>query len=97
MFAITFDLQISALKEHYPKDSYTSAYTDIAKIMRESGFKWIEGSVYAYNKGNDAMLAVTRVVSKLKKLKWFCEAVKDIRVFQILEWSNYTEYFKEGD
>ncbi|MGV4509057.1 virulence protein, partial [Ornithobacterium rhinotracheale] len=45
MFAITFDMEISSLKEYYG-EPYHKAYYDIRKLLKNYGFKWTQGSVY---------------------------------------------------
>lgn len=93
MFAISFDLKIETVKETYPK-SVASAYSAVKDILQEHGFEWIQGSVYAYQEPNNALRAVNRAINDLKQLSWFCQSVRDIRVFQILEWSDFTPDFK---
>ena len=43
MFAISFDMSASALKEFYGSP-YNRAYFEIKKVLRGCGFKWIQGS-----------------------------------------------------
>jgi virulence-associated protein VapD len=93
MFAISFDLTIETVERTYPK-SIASAYSDIKMALKKHGFDWIQGSVYAYIEPDNALRAVTRAITELKKLSWFCQSVRDIRVFQILEWSDFTPDFK---
>jgi virulence-associated protein VapD len=45
MFAISFDMLISDLKENY-RDPYHNAYFEIASIMERYGFYRGQGSVY---------------------------------------------------
>jgi len=45
MFAISFDMVISDLKEHYGQP-YNNAYFEIKEILKKSGFEWIQGSTY---------------------------------------------------
>jgi virulence-associated protein VapD len=93
MFAISFDLTIDVVKKTYTK-SVASAYSEVKDILQKHGFEWIQGSVYAYKEPNNALRAVNRAIDDLKNLSWFCESVRDIRVFQILEWSDFTPDFK---
>lgn len=92
MFAVTFDLTTEIVKNTYSK-SVASAYTEVKLIMEKHNFEWIQGSVYA-NGTDEALKAVHRVMVELKQLQWFCESVRDIRVFQILVWSDFTDDFK---
>lgn len=90
MYAIAFDLIISELKKHY-KDPYNNAYAEVKKILEENGFFWIQGSTYA-TEGN--LKVLFRAIQSLKKLRWFCLSVRDIRAFKIEDYSDFTEEFK---
>ncbi|MDO5608938.1 MAG: virulence protein [Capnocytophaga sp.] len=90
MYAIAFDLIISELKKHYG-NPYHNAYFEVKKILSKNGFEWIQGSTYA----TDGDLRVLfKAIEELKKIQWFCFSVRDIRVFKIEDFSNFTEEFK---
>lgn len=85
MYAIAFDLEMEALKLHYPNSSYTNAYEDIRKVLETHGFSRQQGSVYF---GNDTVTPVTCVlaVQDVQKVHpWFAKAVRDIRMLRIEE------------
>ena len=86
MYAITFDLEISALKETYPNDSYTNAYMDIRKVLvDEYGFDWQQGSVYFGGSKVDAVTCVLAVQELASRYDWFTPSVRDIRMLRIEE------------
>lgn len=91
MFAITFDMVISDLKQHYG-EPYNNAYYEISVILEDFGFFRIQGSTYASKNNN--LLQVTQAMNALKGLDWFCQSVRDIRAFKIEDWSNFTPFFK---
>jgi virulence-associated protein VapD len=83
MYAISFDLDLEALKSAYPGPSYTNAYVEIRKILVDEGFEWTQGSVYF---GGDRINAVTCVLAAQRlasELPWFSAAVRDIRMLRI--------------
>lgn len=92
MHAITFDMSISALKEHY-NEKYHSAYTEIKKSLKENGFYWIQGSTYA---SNGDLKNLFEAIESLKKIDWFCKSVRDIRAFKIEDYSDFTDSFKKA-
>ena len=91
MYAIAFDLIISELKKHY-KDPYYNAYTEVKRTLKKNDFYWIQGSTYATQKD---LTAVYRAIDSLNKIDWFRKSVRDIRVFRIEDWSDFTQVFKE--
>ncbi|MCR9010752.1 virulence protein [Gabonibacter chumensis] len=96
MYAITFDLRINDLKEHYDKQP-PNAYVEIKNVLKTYGFSWIQGSVYVYTntQQNDIGLgSVFLAMEALKKIDWFVQSVRDIRAFKIEDWSNFTPIVK---
>lgn len=64
MFAISFDMLISDLKENYG-DPYNNAYFEIATVMEKYGFYRGQGSVYL-STDND-MTNLLRALNALKR------------------------------
>lgn len=91
MFAISFDMSVSALCEHY-KHPYNRAYYEIKKVLKECGFEWIQGSTYLSR--SDDMSSIIRAISTLSKINWFKESVRDIRGYRVENWSDFTELVK---
>jgi virulence-associated protein VapD len=85
MYAITFDLEMSALREAYPNDSHANAYMDIRKVLEEHGFEWQQGSVYFGGAGVDAVVCVLAVQDLAARHDWFASSVRDIRMLRIEE------------
>jgi virulence-associated protein VapD len=92
MFAISFDMLISDLKENYG-DPYNNAYFEIATVMEKYGFYRGQGSVYL-STDND-MTNLLRALNALKSIQWFKNSVRDIRAFRIEDWSDFTAFIKE--
>jgi virulence-associated protein VapD len=86
MYAITFDLEMSSLRETYGSASITNAYTDIRKILvDEYGFDWQQGSVYFGGTKVDAVMCVLAVQELAARYDWFTPSVRDIRMLRIEE------------
>ncbi|MFN3641234.1 MAG: virulence protein [Flavobacterium sp.] len=92
MYAISFDLLITDLKSHYG-DPYNNAYFEISNELERFGFYRTQGSVYITQ--NNDLVNVTRAVIALKNVEWFKLSVRDIRIFKVEDWSNFTEFMKE--
>ena len=92
MFAISFDMLISDLKDNYG-ESYHNAYFEISVVLEEFHFYRTQGSVYLSEK-ND-MVNLTKAMIKLKNIDWFRNSVRDIRAFKVEDWSNFTDFMKE--
>ncbi len=92
MYAISFDMTISNLKENYG-DPYNNAYFEIATVMEKYGFYRGQGSVYLSTKNDMANLL--RVINALKNIVWFKNSVRDIRAFRVEDWSDFTSFIKE--
>ena len=91
MFAIAFDMVIKDLKAYYG-EPYNNAYYDISVVMEQSGFYRIQGSTYMTN--NQDMTSLYRAIEALKKIDWFSKSVRDIRVFRVENWSDFTPIIK---
>lgn len=82
MYAIAFDLDQNILSETYPNDSYTNAYNDIKRVLRDFGFVTQQKSVY-FGNGVDAVGCVLAVQALARKYAWFVPSIKDIRMLRI--------------
>ncbi|MDR2188666.1 MAG: hypothetical protein LBE62_11565 [Azonexus sp.] len=86
MYAITFDLEMSSLRDAYQNDSYNNAYMDIRKVLvDEYGFEWQQGSVYFGGSTVDAVTCVLAVQDLATRYTWFAASVRDIRMLRIEE------------
>ncbi|MPM33214.1 Endoribonuclease VapD [bioreactor metagenome] len=92
MYAITFDMVVADLKEHYG-EPYNNAYFEIKTLLRVYEFYNTQGSVYLTQKNDMANLY--RAIQALKKLDWFKKSVRDIRAFRVEDWSDFTAVVKE--
>ncbi|MCB4822695.1 hypothetical protein [Roseicella aerolata] len=84
MYAIAFDLDQEALRNHYPGANPNNAYGDIARVLTERGFWRQQGSVYFSNNPNpvQCFLAIQDVQAKHP---WFRAVVRDMRMLRIEE------------
>ena len=95
VYAITFDMDIDALKIHYG-DPYNNAYGEIRRVLQKQGFSWQQGSVYF---GGDNINAVTCVLAAMelsRTLPWFAASVRDIRMLRIEEYNNLMPAVQQG-
>ena len=93
MYALSFDMEVAKLKEHYG-ESYNKAYDEIRVVMGELGFDWAQGSLYIAKSDQNNLTSVYKVINKLSSILWFKESVKDIRAFKVEDWSDFTEVVK---
>lgn len=88
MFAVSFDFSVSDLKKHYGMP-YTRAYFEMRNIMLKYGFTWIQGSTYVTK--NDDMSVLFDLIKELSQTEWISKSIRDIRAFEIKNWSNFTK------
>lgn len=93
MYAVSFDMEISKLKEHYG-EPYNKAYDEIRLLMSALGFEWTQGSLYILKGEENNLTSVYKIINKLSSIKWFSDAVRDIRAFKVEDWSDFTEIVK---
>lgn len=93
MYALSFDMEVAKLKEHYG-EPYNKAYDEIRVVMGELGFDWTQGSLYIAKNEQNNLTSVYKVINKLSSILWFKESVKDIRAFKVEDWSDFTEVVK---
>lgn len=93
MFAISFDMVVNDLKEHYG-ESYPNAYYEISNILENYDFFRAQGSVYLSE--NNDMSNLVDAIDALAVNKWFAKSVRDIRAFKVEDWSNFTTRIKRN-
>lgn len=93
MFAISFDMVISQLKENYG-EPYNNAYFEIKEVLRRNGFNWVQGSTYLSE--SDDLGNVIKAIMDLSKIDWFKKSVRDIRGYKVENWSNFTDIVKNA-
>jgi len=93
MFAISFDMVISNLKEHFG-EPYNRAYFEIKILLESYEFEWIQGSTYLTQ--SDDLGTLYKAITALSKIDWFKKSVRDIRGFKVENWSNFTEIVKNS-
>ena len=84
MYAISFDMDIESLRQHYG-DPYNGAYLEIRRVLERFGFRWQQGSTYF---GGETVNAVTCVMAAMELARshaWFAPSVRDIRMLRIEE------------
>ncbi|MCL2377884.1 MAG: virulence protein [Defluviitaleaceae bacterium] len=93
MYAIAFDLKIDDLKKTYG-EPYNGAYDEIKRELAQLGFEWTQGSVYINHSGQNSLTTVYKAITKLSKIGWFRDSVRDIRAFKVEDWSDFTAIVK---
>jgi len=93
MYAIAFDLEVAKLEEHYGKP-YNNAYLEINKELKSNGFEWTQGSLYLSSLEISDLTSVYKAINALSKIDWFCKSLRDIRVFKVEEWSDFSDILK---
>lgn len=85
MYAISFDLCVNSLHEHYTGNNYNNAYMEIKRYLSARGFESKQGSIYFGDETITAVNAIMCVSNMSKKFPWLKECVSDIRLFRISE------------
>lgn len=93
MYAISFDLKVDELKKHYG-ELYNNAYDEIKKELETLGFIWTQGNLYINEANTNGLMSVYKAIDMLKGIKWFKTSVRDIKVFKVESFSDFTEIFK---
>ena len=93
MYALSFDMNISDLKENYG-EIYKKAYYEIKTLLIRDGFEWIQGSTYLTK--SDNLTNLTRAIMDLAKIDWFKKSVRDIRGYRVEDWSDFTDLVKNN-
>ena len=93
MYAIAFDLKIDDLKRIYG-EPYNKAYDEIRQELESLGFEWTQGSVYINRSAKDTLTTVYKAINKLSSISWFKASVRDIRVFKVEDYSDFTDIVK---
>ncbi len=89
MLAIAFDMVIDDLKTYYSETSYTNAYYEISKVLKQYGFFRIQGSVYMTK--NEDLGNLVDAIMEVSEPEWFANSIKDIRGFRVDNWSNFNK------
>ena len=91
MYALSFDMSVSALQENYG-EPYNNAYFEIKQMLMQNGFEWVQGSTYLCE--TDDLTSLVKTVMQLSKIDWFKKSVRDIRGFKVESWSDFTDVVK---
>ena len=95
MYAISFDMEVAKLKEHYG-EPYNKAYDEIRAMMEDLGFVGTQGSLYLSKNEKNDLTTVYKIINKLSNVQWFSDSVRDIRAFKVEDWSDFTEIVKNN-
>jgi virulence-associated protein VapD len=83
MYAITFDMDTTALPASYHNASWQNACNDIGKVLHSYGFGRQQGSVYFGDDDVDAVRCVLAVQALTRAYVWFSLSVRDVRMLRI--------------
>lgn len=84
MYAIAFDLDTVALKQHYDGSSHENAYGEIKEVLAKHGFQPQQRSVYYGDESVDQVACALAVQDLSRRYKWFKPSIGDIRMLQLL-------------
>ena len=87
MFAIGFDLTVENARIHHPT-SVKAAYDDIGRVLKQHGFRGVQGSLYVNDTEDFTILFAA--MTDLRNLPWLRHVVRDIRAFRVEQWSDFT-------
>ncbi len=82
MYAITFDMDTTALQASEENPSWQNAYNDIGKVLHAHGFGRQQGSVYFGDDDVDAVRCVLAVQELARAYVWFSPSVRDTRLLR---------------
>jgi virulence-associated protein VapD len=83
MYAITFDMDTTALQASYRNASWQNADNDIGKILHGQGCGRQQGSVYFGDDTMDAVRCVLAAQELAPAYVWFSPSFRDIRMLRI--------------
>ena len=83
MYAISLDMDITALQAAYHATTWQNAYSDIRRVLSKHGFTRQQGGVYFGDDSVDAVRCVLAVQELTKAYSWFGPCVRDIRMLRI--------------
>ena len=83
MYAISFDMDTTALQAGCAGPSWQNAYNDIRRVLARYGFERQQGSVYFGDDTVDAVKCVIAVQELAREFAWFGPCVRDTRMLRI--------------
>lgn len=95
MYAIAFDLKTDDLKKTYG-EPYNKAYDEIRQELELLGF-YLQCGIYINISQNNGLTSVYNAISRLSRIDWFRQSVRDIRAFKVEDWSDFTEIITETE
>lgn len=93
MYAVYYEIDLEILSKTYKK-SYELALDELNKIFVNNGFVKKNEKIWILSDPYDSIAWCFNLISELKKVNWFKQSVKDIAVFRLDDFSNFTEVFK---
>ena len=91
MYAIIFELDNQKLQRHYG-ENINQAYDEIQKELQNLGFAY---KTNLYLTQDNTLTTPYKAIFTLSKIGWFRQSLKQIKVFKVQEWSDFTEFFQE--
>lgn len=81
--AINFDLDIAALREHYPNRNYLYAYKNISRFLEKEGFEHRQWSGYVSKEPLSDMQTHKILDAMFEKYVWLEQCVKKVDITNI--------------
>lgn len=92
---INFDLDTTALQQHYPKGDWHNAYYDVRAYFEKTGFEHIQGSGYHSVKPMSEAKAMAVIYRMTKELPWLNFCVSICTIADVPELFDISHVFQE--
>lgn len=89
MYAIVFDMDTAAMEANYPTAGWTTGYSEIREVLEEHKFIRRQQSTYFGDMNEvNAVSCVLAIQDLKRRLPWFADSVRDIRMLRIEEFND---------
>lgn len=85
MYALVFDL-------NEPYDEYDQIVHELEKV----GFERVYGNMYINKKPKNGLVELFTAIDVLSEIQYFKDVLRDIKVFKVEDWSDFTDIVKHS-
>lgn len=93
--AINFDLDVAALRKHYPNRNYLYAYKNISRFLEKEGFKHRQWSGYVSKEPLSDMQAHKILDEMFKSYPWLKQCAKKVDITNIGQTYDYLKVISD--